>query len=339
MRLLVLGAGGIGGYFGGRLAEAGADVTFLVRPGRREQLERDGLRIESPRGNLQMPVQSVLATAVGSQYDVVLLTCKAYDLDSSMDAIAPAMRGTCAVLPVLNGIAHLARLDERFGKASVMGGACLISVVLLDDGLIRHVDPLHRLVFGARDGAQATRAEAVAAALSHTTVDWQLSTDIEQDLWEKIIFLSVLAATTCLFRANIREIIAAPGGLQSIERAFDANMKIATREGHPPREASIAFARERLTRPEAMTSASMLHDMEAGRPVESEHIVGWMLDKARAHGVDDAILALAFTHLKAYEARRAAARLPQSPVARAQVPDVDGKSARANVHISSHIQV
>src|SRR5688572_25116359 len=115
MRLLVLGAGGIGGYFGGRLAAAGTDVTFLVRPKRRAQIERDGLRIISPAGDLTLPVRTVGADELTPAYDLVLLTCKAYDLDSAMEAIAPAMNGGCAVVPMLNGISHIDRLSERFG--------------------------------------------------------------------------------------------------------------------------------------------------------------------------------------------------------------------------------
>src|SRR5260370_28485606 len=147
MKLLVLGAGGIGGYFGARLAESGTDVTFLVRPRRREQLARDGLRIKSPVGDVRLPVKTVLASELAPTYDIVLLTCKAYDLDSALDAIAPAMNGKCAVVPMLNGMAHLTRLDERFGAASVMDRACSISVTLDKDGAIHHADPLQKISF------------------------------------------------------------------------------------------------------------------------------------------------------------------------------------------------
>jgi 2-dehydropantoate 2-reductase len=125
------------------------------------------------------------------------------------------------------------------------------------------------------------------------------------------VFLAALAATTTLFRANVREIIAAPGGREAMERVLAANVAIAKAEGHPPREASIDFARGRLMDPEGLWSASMLRDLEGGGQVEADHIVGWMLERARKHGVDDTILALAYTHLKAYEARKAANRLPK----------------------------
>lgn len=309
MKLLVLGAGAIGGYFGGRLAEAGADVTFLVRPKRREQILKDGLVIESPLGNARIAAKTVVAAQVRPQYSHVLLTCKAYDLDSSMDAIAPAMAGEAVVVPLLNGVAHLARLDERFGAAKVMGGTCQINATLAPDGRVLHMEPLNRFLFGERDRKETARAKALAGALAKTTIDWALSGDIEQDLWEKVAFLSALAATTCLMRGNVAEIVAAPGGLALMERAIAANIAIATRAGHPPRPAFVEFARKRLVTP-GPQSASMLRDLERGGPVEADHIVGWMLARAREYDVDDVILSIAYTHLKAYEARRAAERLP-----------------------------
>ena len=310
MKILVLGAGGIGGYFGGRLAQAGGDVTFLVRPMRREQISRDGLRIESPLGNAKLDVKTVIAEELKPGYDAVLFTCKAYDLDSAMDAIAPAMQGAAFVVPMLNGLAHLERLDARFGAAHVIGGTCQINATLRRDGVVVHGDPLQMLIFGERDKSKSARTEAFGAQLAKSKIDWKHSPDIEQDMWEKIVFLSALAANTVLYRANVREIMAAPGGRESMERALAANVEIATREGHPPRPQSIERARARLTDPEGLWSASMLRDLEGGGAVEGDHIIGWMLARARRHGIDDMMLSIAYTHLKAYEARRAASRLP-----------------------------
>jgi 2-dehydropantoate 2-reductase len=313
LKILVLGAGGIGGYFGGRLAEARVDATFLVRAKRRDQIARDGLRIESPLGNARLAVKTVLAGEVRPDYDLVLFTCKAYDLESAMDAIAPAMArggGSCAVLPLLNGIAHFERLDARFGRANVMGGTGQINATLRGDGVVVHGDRLQRLIFGERDSARSRRAEEFAHALGATQIDWTLSDDIERDLWEKIVFLCALASTTCLFRGNVGEIVAAPGGREAMERALAANVAVARAEGHAPRAEFLDFARSRLTDPEGRWSASMLRDLESGGQVEADHIVAWMLARARAHGIDDTVLSLAYTHLKTYEARRAAGRLP-----------------------------
>ena len=311
MKFLVLGAGAIGGYFGGRLAESGADVTFLVRPDRRAQLDRDGLRVESALGNMSRPVPTVLAESVAPEYDVVVLTCKAYDLPSSIEAIAPAVGPQSVVIPLLNGLAHVAVLDARFGAARVMGGTCMIDSTLGRDGVVHHFGTLQRLVFGERDGRRSPRADKIAAVLAGTTIDWSLSDDIQRIMWEKLMFLAALASLTCLFRANVREIISAPGGRAAMERALAANAAIAASEGYPPSTSGMDFARTRLTDPAGLWSASMLRDLESGRRVEADHVVGWMLDRARQHGVDDTLLSLAFTHLKAFEARREANRLPE----------------------------
>jgi 2-dehydropantoate 2-reductase len=210
---------------------------------------------------------------------------------------------------MLNGIAHIDRLVERFGSRNVMGGTCMIDVTLRPDGIVDHAGTLQRLVFGERDQSTSARAQAFADALAQTKIDWELSNDIEQKLWDKVVFLTALAATTCLFRANVSEIMAAPGGRDAVERVLRTTIEIASREGHPLDAAAIEFARNRLTDPAGRWSASMQRDLERGGAVEGDHIVGWMLDKARTHGVDDTILALAYTHIKAYEARRAAGRL------------------------------
>ena len=311
MKLLILGAGGIGGYYGGRLANSGTEVTFLVRPKRREQLARDGLVIESPLGNLKMPVKTVLAEELGGGYDMVLFTCKAYDLDSAMDAIAPAVQGQTAVVPLLNGLAHLDRLDARFGAERVLGGTAHINVMLKPDGTVWHGDSLQNMLFGERDRSKSPRALALDEATRRAGIGGGLSEDIVQDLWEKVVFLRALAATTCLFRGNVREIVGAPGGREVMRRALASNAAIATAEGRAPRPTALQRFNERLTDPEGLWSASMLRDLESGGQVEADHIVGWMLERARKHHVDDTILAMAYTHLKTYERRREAGRLPK----------------------------
>ena len=304
MRILVLGAGGIGGYFGGRLAQAGGDTTFLVRPKRREQIKRDGLVIESPHGDARIDAKTVLAEELKPGYDAVLFTCKAYDLDSAMDAVAPAMDGRAVLVPMLNGISHLERLDARFGAQNVMGGVAQINATLKPDGTVVNGDTLHRVIFGERDKRVTPRAHALADAFGRTIVEWKLSPDILQDMWEKVVFLSALAAATCLFRGNVGEINSAPGGTDAMNRLLDANRKIATAEGFAPRAQPMQAFRERLTDRDGNWSASMLRDLEGGGQVEADHIVGFMLERARKHGIDDTMLALAYTHLKTYEARR-----------------------------------
>ena len=148
MRILVLGAGAIGGYFGGRLAEAGADVTFLVRPQRQRRLAEQGLVVKSPAGDIAPKVQTVLAGGIQAPYDVVLLTCKAYDLETALEAIAPAMGPKSVIIPMLNGLLHLDTLTRRFGRERVMGGGCYIGAMLSPEGYVIQMGDLHVLTFG-----------------------------------------------------------------------------------------------------------------------------------------------------------------------------------------------
>lgn len=310
MKVLIVGAGGIGGHVGARLIEAGGDVAFLVRDRRRAQLAADGLRVISPLGDWSAPVRTVRAADLKPGYDVAILTCKAYDLDAAMTDLAPGMDGRCSVLPMLNGMAHLAALDARFGATQVWGGAIQMNVTLEPDGTVRHRGKMARLIFGERGAPAVASATATefAALLARTSLDGVHAPRIEQDMWEKLVMLSALAALTCLFRATVGEINASAGGTDAVERTIATNVKVATAAGFPPREPSVAFTRQLLLDPTSALTASMLRDLEAGGRVESDHIVGFMLDHARAHRLDDTVLSMAYTHLKAYEARRASGR-------------------------------
>ena len=185
----------------------------------------------------------------------------------------------------------------------------MIDVTLRKDGVIVHPDNLQKMVFGPRDPAQAAPAKAFGEQLAKSKIEWELSDNIVQNMWEKLAFLCALASTCCLFRANVREIMSAPDGRDALGRALETNMAIAAREGHAARPPALEWARNRLMDPNGLWSASMLRDVEAGGLHEGDHIIGWMLGKARKHRLDDTILSLAQTHLKAYDARKAAGRL------------------------------
>lgn len=158
MRILVVGAGAVGGYFGGRMALAGQDVTFLVREGRANELAENGLVIKGPRGEVKLSsVKTVLTSQIDAPYDLILLSCKAYDLDGAMDAFAPAVGASTTILPLLNGMRHLDRLGERFGRASVLGGVCLIAATLDATRAIVQMTDMHAIVFGEPDGARSAR--------------------------------------------------------------------------------------------------------------------------------------------------------------------------------------
>ena len=303
MKLLSLGAGALGGYFGGRLHQAGTDVTFLVRAARAEKLKAEGLRIQSPRGDAALTVKTVGDGALGGPYDLVLLSCKAYDLDSAMDGFAPAMGPATVVVPVLNGMRHLDRLEARFGAERVMGGRCMISSTLDDQGTILHLSPFHVLSFGERPSGTSDRAQALSEVFGNAGFDVQRSDAMLQDMWEKWFFLATLASSTCLMRAAIGDILAAPRGRETIAALLDECAAIAAANGYPIREPAMRQAQTTLFTEGSPITASMLRDLERGAAIESDQIVGDLL--ARRGEVAAPTLELALTNLKAYEARRA----------------------------------
>ncbi|MBL8522571.1 MAG: 2-dehydropantoate 2-reductase [Betaproteobacteria bacterium] len=305
MKILVLGAGGTGGYFGGRLHQAGADVTFLVRERRAQQIASQGLIIESVKDRVELQVKTVQAADVKPEYDLVILSCKAYDLDSSVAAIAPAMRPDTRVVPLLNGISHLDKLDQRFGKARVLGGSCQIAATLTADGIVKSMIDAHTILWGARDPSQQKIANQLGEAFAKSVVDWKVSDNVMLDMWEKVAFLSTLAGMTCLMRGSVGDILATPDGQKLMQRHLDSCVEVARKEGYPPRDSVLERYQKVVNSAGSPLTASMMRDLENGGPVEADHIVGYMLTKAREHGIDDSMLTVAYTHLKAYEARRA----------------------------------
>ena len=305
MRILVLGAGGTGGYFGGRLAQSGADVSFLVRPARAAQLRRDGLRIRSPLGDAQLAVGTLtaddLAAAVAlAPFDLAILSCKAYDLADAIDAVAPAMGAGTTLLPILNGLLHYDALDARFGRARVLGGLCFISVVKDDDGSILHLGRPASVTFGERDGGSSARVEAIAALCAQAGIDHRPSQDIAQEQWIKFSFLASLAAGTCLMRASVGGIAGCEGGADFMAALHEECLAVAAAVGQPVPERAREIARASLVDPASDVKASMLRDLEAGQRVEAAHIVGDMLRRARAAGIDAPRLQAAWVHLQCY---------------------------------------
>jgi len=306
MKTLILGAGAIGGYVGGRLQQSGADVTFLVRPARRAALQRDGLVIKSPKGDVTQPVKTVLAGGEGGPYGVVMLTCKAYDLDSAMDAVAAAVGADTTVVPLLNGMRHLETLDARFGAAKVVGGLARVGVAMAADGAILHTSPFAAVSFGERDG-KAPRPVLVEldAAVRKSGIDGGLNKNIVQDLWDKWIMLCSLAAMCCLMRGTSGDILEAGEGHAIVLETVEECRKVAAAAGCDPGESGMQTVRSFLTQKGSRFAASMLHDLEKGSMVEADHVVGDMIARAKKAGIAVPNLRLAYAHLQVYLARRA----------------------------------
>lgn len=304
MKILVVGAGATGGYFGARLLAAGRDVTFLVRSRRAALLAEHGLRVRSPLGNLELPAPvTVTAEKLNEVYDLILLSCKAYDLDTAMDAFEPALGPDTAILPVLNGMQHLDRLDARFGAERVLGGLCLLSAAVGEHGQILHFNDIHKLTFGERDGSRSSRAQAVSDTLSGTGFEAHLSEIILQEMWEKWTFLATLAGITCLMRASVADVVASGASALAVG-LWKECAAIASTQGYPPRDDFVQRARAILTSADSPLTASMLRDVESGAPVEADHVLGDLLRRS-GESPSSPLLHIAYAHLKAYEARRA----------------------------------
>jgi 2-dehydropantoate 2-reductase len=295
MRILILGAGGIGGYYGARVVEAGGDVTFLVRPGRAAQIARDGLVVQSPVGDVTQPVQTLTEAVPG--FDAVLLTCKAYDLEAAMAAIAPAVTPGTLICPLLNGMAHLDALVAQFGAAAVLGGVAQIGVTLTAEGVVKHLNKLQGFILGALLPEQQAGAAALHAALLPGGFNPVLSADIRQAMWDKWVFLATIAGMTSLMRAPIGRIVAAPEGAALIREMLAECVAVATASGHPPAAAYLANAERQLTDPASPGTASMMRDLVAGLRTEHDHVLGDMMARAAGFGIATPVLRVAYIHL------------------------------------------
>jgi 2-dehydropantoate 2-reductase len=314
VRILIVGAGAIGGYFGARLIAAGRDVTFLVRARRAEQLRRAGLQVRSPLGDLDLPTPALTsAETLKGFYDLVILSSKSYDLAGSIDDFSAAVGPNSQVLPLLNGLRHLDVLDARFGAQRVLGGLARISSTLDADGRIHQLGTFNALAFGCRGSCPQTRIDEIAAGLRVAGFDAHLSADILHEMWEKWVFIAAAAASTSLMRATVGDIVGAdaqdiPVGM------FKECGAIAAANGFAPREAAVNAGLAVLTAPGSTFTASMLRDIEQGSRIESDHIVGDLLGRAR--NTHTPLLTTAYAHLRAYEARRKRAAEAGTPPSR-----------------------
>ncbi|HEX4640203.1 MAG TPA: 2-dehydropantoate 2-reductase [Chthoniobacterales bacterium] len=303
MRILVVGAGAVGGYFGGRLAQAGRDVTFLVRPARAKQLSRDGLRIISPHGDAVLSPKAVSAEEIDTPYDLVFLSVKAYALEAAMNDFAAAVGRETMILPVLNGMCHVDLLAKRFGEHAVIGGICLVAAEIDDQGRIVQLADVQRLVYGERNGESTPRLKTLDATLRGAGFDARLSMDIMQEMWEKWIQLASLGAITCLMRGTIGEIVAAPGGTELSIDVLNESAAVATACGHKPSEDFLSRNAAAMTRPGSSLTSSMYRDLRKRAPVEAEHILGDFIERGRAHGVATPLLKAALVNLRVYQDR------------------------------------
>jgi 2-dehydropantoate 2-reductase len=303
MRLLVVGAGSTGGYFGGRLAQCGRDVTFLVRPRRAARLREGGLQIVSPHGDATVKPKLVTTYDIDVPYDVVLLAVKAYSLDAAIDDFAAAVGPATIIMPVLNGMRHLDVLEERFGKEAVAGGVCKVATTIDADGRIVQLAQFQELAYGERDGSVSSRMQELDTFMQGAGFDARLSQSIEYEMWEKWVMLATIGGITCLMRGNIGEVVAAPGGTSFILSFFDEVIRVVSAVGEPPKTAFVEAARKMLTTSGSTQAPSMYRDLQQGAPIEADQIIGDLLARGWKAGIAPPLLAAAYTHMGVYQHR------------------------------------
>jgi 2-dehydropantoate 2-reductase len=309
MRILVVGAGALGGYFGGRLIEAGRDVTFLVRAGRAEELKRSGLVIKSTYGSTTLrDVPTVLADGIREPYDLVLLSCKAYNLDDAIASFAPAVGPSTMILPVLNGMSHIDVLKAKFGDANVLGGLAFIAATLNRNREVEHLNESHSITYGELAGGMSDRVREIERTFDGANFISQAVDNIGQRMWDKWTFLATLATSTCVTRASLGEILKTPDGKRLIEGLYGECLAIAQHNGFPIGDAARTRDSGVLLKEGSTLTASMLRDIENHSKIEADHIVGDLIARgaqAQQAAAPLSLLRVAYTHLKAYEMREA----------------------------------
>jgi 2-dehydropantoate 2-reductase len=306
MRVLVVGAGAVGGYFGGRMVQAGRDITFLVRAKRAEQIQAQGLRILSPyHGDFTVRPKTITAAQIVSPYDIIFLSVKSYTLAAAIDDFAPAVGPGTVIIPVLNGMHHMDVLTARFGAEPVLGGVCFVATEIDSQGRVIQLADFQSLSYGELDGKKTSRIEAVHDGFRGAGFDTAISRDILLDMWQKWVFLASIGAITCLLGGNIGEIVAVPGGADLSSSVLRECAAIAGACGYPLSEASLAEKSSQLTAPGSPLTSSMYRDLKEQAPVEVESILGDLIERGWKHSVSAPLLQAAFVRLTIYQRGRA----------------------------------
>ena len=306
MRILVVGAGAVGGYFGGRLIQTGRDVTFLVRAKQAERIQSQGLQILSPmHGDFTVRPKGITTGEILSPYDAIFLSVKSYDLAAAIDDFAPAVGPQTVIIPVLNGMHHMDVLTQRFGKDALLGGVCFVATQVDSQGRIIQLADVQSLSYGELDGKKTSRIEAVHQAFQGAGFDTSISGDILREMWQKWVWLASVGAITCLLRGNIGEIVAVPGGAELSLSALRECAAIAGACGYSPSESFLAERTSQLTAHGSSLTSSMYRDLQDQARVEVDTILGDLLERGRKHGVSAPIVQAAFVSLTIYQQGRA----------------------------------
>jgi 2-dehydropantoate 2-reductase len=301
MRILVVGAGAVGGYFGGRLLEKGEDVTFLIREGRKKQLEESGLAIESVHGNVVLTPKIILSGEEAGSFDVILLSTKAYHLEGAIESFRQYVSKDTMILPLLNGIVHITKLVDEFGEDRVIGGLCFIETTLDQEGKVIQSSSKHDIVFGELSGERSERILKIETAFSGTKTGYRLSENIKKDLWQKYLFIATMSGITTLMRAPIGPIRENASGRATISQLLKEIVAVMKRQDAPLTDDIEIQQMNQIDMLGFSMKASMQRDMEKSQLVEADHLHGYLLDIARREGLAVPVLEAIYANLKIYE--------------------------------------
>ena len=301
MKILVVGAGAVGGYFGARLAQAGRDVTFLVRPSRAQHLSSEGLHIVSPHGDLTLQPKTITAEELRDPFDIIFLSVKAQALDQAIKDMASAVGPDTMIYPVLNGMRHMETLTRRFGERTVLGGVCMVSTDLDEQGRIVQITPMQKITYGELSGEITSRIRSFDETMRNAGFETELSTSIMQAMWHKWVMIASLGLVTCLLDGPIGEINAVPDGKQTVLQAVDECAAIATACGFPPPQTLVENLRKYTTEKDSTLTSSMYRDLKKGAPVEVDTILGDLLDNGHSYQVPAPLLQACCVRLRVYQ--------------------------------------
>ncbi|WP_318614112.1 ketopantoate reductase family protein [Sporosarcina sp. YIM B06819] len=304
MKILVVGAGAIGGYFGGRLLEKGQDVTFLVRERRKELLTKTGLKIESIHGNVEIEPRLITTHDSNEVFDLVIISIKSYHLAQAIEDIRPFVKDDTIILPLLNGVAHLSQLIEAFGEDAVIGGLCFIETTLDEHGAILQKSPSHQLIYGERSGEITPRIEKLQAIFKGANASFELSTQITQEMWHKYLFITTMSGITSLMESPIGPIIELETGRHTIAALLEELAAIMRKMGVPIQETITATLLDKINAMPYEMKSSMQRDLEKSLPLEADHLQGFLYQHAHTHSIPVPILGTIYTKLKIYEKNR-----------------------------------
>lgn len=286
MRIAIMGSGGVGGYFGAKLARAGCDVTFIARGAHLEAMRNSGLLVESKAGNIQIESPQVTSDPAGiGKVDLVLFGVKLWDTAAAARAIVPLVGPQTAVVSFQNGVQKDELLRSIVGDDAVMGGVCYIAATIARPGVIQHGGAMQKLVFGEYGIKGATRTQALLDACKRAGIDAEISADIRRATWEKFVFLVGLSATTATMRAPVGTVRANPRARAMLLDAMKEVVAVGRAEGVALAE---DFADNRLAFCDSLPpemNASMRNDLERGNRLEAEWLSGDVVARGQRLGV------------------------------------------------------